>query len=128
MLFGEDDYFEDKFDLSLDPLRERGPEVLNCEDVPGMASATLVEIRRFFGGALKEQQIRRATDLFKAFGDDWPKRLRNGLVSATFQATLGEGHSKRRRKVTLDPPNFAKFDRDDEDADIIEQWLRRRGF
>ena len=68
MLFGNSNYFAERFELSLDPLRERGPEVLACEDVPGMNSATLVEIRRFLGGEAKERQINQATDLFKASG------------------------------------------------------------
>lgn len=127
MLFGDSNYFAERFELSLDPLRERGPEVLACEDVPGMNSATLVEIRRFLGGEAKERQINQATDLFKASGDRWQQRLGFGkLVGATFEVTLGDGHAERTRKVTISPPNFAKYDRDDDDAEIIEKWLRRR--
>jgi hypothetical protein len=127
MLFGDANYFSQPFKLSLDPLRERGPEVLACEDIPGMTAATLVEIRRFLGGAAKERQINQATDLFKAFGDRWQQRLGFGkLVGATFDVTLGEGPTERTRKVTVNPPNYAKYDRDDDDADIIEMWLRRR--
>ena len=40
MLFGDANYFSQPFKLSLDPLRERGPEVLACEDIPGMTAAT----------------------------------------------------------------------------------------
>lgn len=127
MLFGDANYFAQPFKLSLDPLRKRGPEVLVCEDIPGMVSATLVEIRRVLGGPAKERQINQATDLFKAFGDRWQRRLGFGkLVGATFDVMLGEGPAKRTRKVTISPPNYAKYDRDDDDADIIELWLRRR--
>jgi hypothetical protein len=127
--FGDPKYFNSDFDLTLDPLYERGPEVLLCEDVPGMASAVLVETKRAIGGAARERVINQATDLFKAFGADWQKRLSFGaLVSATFEVTLGEGRSKRKRRVTIVPPRDAKFDRDDDDAEVIEHWLKRRGF
>jgi hypothetical protein len=127
MLFGSPRYFAERFELSLEPLRERGPEVLACEDVAGMNSVTLIEVRRFLGGEAKERQINQATDLFKAFGDRWPQRLGFGkLVGATFEVTLGQGQAARTRKVAISPPNFAKYDRDDDDADIIEMWLRRR--
>ena len=34
---------------------------------------------------------------------------------------------KRPRSVTIRPSNIAHYTRDD-DAELIEQWLRRRGF
>ena len=67
--------------------------------------------------------------MFKAFGDQWQRRLGFGnLVGATFEVSLGDGKAERTRKVTVSPPNVAKYDRDDDDADIIEMWLRRREF
>ena len=128
VLFGDSTYFDTPFNITLAPLSERGPEVLNCEDVPGMASVKLVEICRVIGGAYRQRQINQATDLFAAIGDDWHTRLRSSmLASVKFEVRLGEGPAKRCRKVTLAKPNYAKFDRDDE-AEIIELWLRRRGF
>jgi hypothetical protein len=50
------------------------------------------------------------------------------LIGATFEVKLGPSTAERTRKVTISPPNFAKHDRDDDDADVIERWLRRRGF
>lgn len=126
-LFGNAEYFATPFKLTLDPLRAHGPELLRCEDVSGMTDVKLVEIRRFIGGPAKERQINQATDLFQAFGDRWRQKLSFGTLSgATFEVTLGEGRVARRRKVALSPPNFAKYDRD-EDAEVIEAWLRSRG-
>jgi hypothetical protein len=128
ILFGSAAYFEAPFNITLEPLFQKGPEVLNCEDVPGMASVKLVEICRSLGGAYKERHIAQATDLFGAMGDKWPSRLNSRyLTSAKFEVRLGEGSGQRPRKVTLAKPNHAKFDRDDEEAEIIEAWLRRRG-
>jgi hypothetical protein len=128
LLFGDRKYFQAPFPFSLDPLRQRGPDALLCEDVPEMNSAKLVEVRRYFGGSFKERQIHVASDLFGVYGDAWPKRLSFGtLDSATFEISLGEGRSKRRRRITVGK-DYAKFDRDDDDADIIELWLRKRRF
>jgi hypothetical protein len=129
ILFGSAGYFDAPFSITLEPVFQKGPEVLNCEDVPGMASAKLVEICRSLGGAYKERQIAQATDLFGAMRDKWRSRLNSRhLTSVKFEVRLGEGSGQRPRKVTLAKPNHAKFDRDDEEAEIIETWLRRRGF
>lgn len=128
MLFGDDEYFSVQFGLSLQPLLDHGPEILACDDVPGMQSVKLVEVRRNRGGPYKYREISQATDLFGVFGDSWRERLTFGKLSgATFEVTLGEGKAQRGRKVAIVPPNLAKYDRD-EDADVIETWLKRRGF
>jgi hypothetical protein len=128
VVFQDPNYFRSGFDLSLQPLRDFGPGALQCEDVPGMTSVVLVEVKRLIGGPHKERLINQAVDLFKAFGADWYKRLGFGrLVSATFEVRLGEGGAKRKRRVTIVPPREAKFDRDDDDAETIERWLMRRG-
>jgi hypothetical protein len=129
MLFGSESYFARRMEFSLEPLREFGPEAMTSADVPGLNGATLIEVRRFIGGETKERQIHQATDLFRAFGEHWKRRLGFGkLVGATFEVKLGPRSAERVRKVTISPPNFAKYDRDDDDADVIERWLRRRGF
>jgi hypothetical protein len=129
VLFGSAEYFNNPFNITLDPLFKLGPEVLACDDVPGMASVKLIEICRSFGGAYKQRQITQATDLFAAMGDKWPSRLNSrNLTSVKFEVRLGDGMGQRPRKVTLAKPNHAKFDRDDEEAEVIEAWLKRRGF
>jgi hypothetical protein len=127
ILFGSDTYFRTQFRMTLDLLKERGPALLACQDVDGMQSVKLVEVRRWFGGEYKDRQIQQATDVFGALGDKWKERLGSGkLIGATFEVTIGEGKSARTRKVSISPPDVAKYDRDD-DAEIIETWLRRRG-
>ncbi len=126
-LFGDREYFAKPYAWSLDPLLEYGPAILACNDVPGMNYVKLVEVRRYLGGQYKNREISRATDIFGVLGADWQKRLKSGKLSgATFEVTIGEGQTKRRRKVSITPKNLAKYDRD-EDAAIIEAWLKRRG-
>jgi len=128
LLFGSPAYFNERFELSLDPLRERGPEVLNCDDVPGLSRVVLIEARRNLGGETKHRKTDQSTDLFRTFGSNWSRILNSGqLVSAKFEVTLGEGKSARTRKVTINPKNIAKYERDDDDTEIIEMWLKRRG-
>jgi hypothetical protein len=128
-LFGSPSYFAERSDHSLVPLIRSGPEALACEDIPGMNMAKLVEVRRFIGGETKERVVHQSTDLFRTFGEDWHRRLSFGeLTGATFEVSLGDATSPRRRRVSLIFPNLAKYDRDDDDARTIELWLRRRGF
>lgn len=126
MLFGHRDYFDAPFCFSLDPLLEDGPAVTACEDVPGLSEIRLVEVRRWRGGRYKSRDILQATDLFKDWGSDWERRLNAGrLVSVTFEVAF-EGDGRKRRKVTIAHQSFAKYERD-EDADLIETWLKLRG-
>jgi hypothetical protein len=128
MLFGSETYFAKRFSLDLDPLRERGPDLLVVEDLPELAQVKLVEVRRSFGGETKARTIDQSTDLFRTYGDRWQHRLCIGkLVGATFALTLGEGRAKRVRRVAIEPLGVAKYDRDDADSDAIELWLRRCG-
>lgn len=127
-LFGSSAYFSQRFELTLEPLKELGPEILACDDVPEIKGVTLVEVKRNFGGETKHRATDHSTDLFKTFGTDWAKRLRVGrLVSATFEVTLGEGRATRKRKVAINPANVTKYERDDDDTEIIETWLKQRG-
>jgi hypothetical protein len=127
-LFGSETYFAKAFALDLDPVREHGPDLLAVDDIPDLTQARLVEVRRFFGGETKATSIHRSTDLFRTFGDRWRSMLSMGtLVGATFALTIGEGRTKRVRKVAIELPDVAKYDRDDADADVIELWLRHRG-
>lgn len=89
-----------------------------------MASPACVWWNSAAGGRARE--IRKSEDLFKAFGDNWQKRLNGGQYThATFRFAF-EG-SKRERSVTIRPANIARYERQ-EDEHLIEAWLRARGF
>ena len=126
VLFGDESYFDLSERFTLDPLREVGPGCLQCEDIEGMAKVRLAEIGRYWAGAEPRTEIHRASDLFKALGERWSDQLKSGsLTHATFKVTF-EG-SKRERTVTIRPANIARYERDS-DTDLIDAWLKVRGF
>ena len=68
----------------------------------------------------------QSENLFKAYGEDWAKRLHGGfLTHATFKFAF-DG-TKRERAVTIRPANIARYERE-EDEEVIEAWLKARGF
>lgn len=126
LAFGDEEYFPPADKFSLDPLVDDGAKALLCEDVEGIEAVRLVEYRRFWGGAYAETEVRKASDVFAALagrGHDLGERGR--LVGAVFKIKF-TGSSKER-SVTLRPPSNAKYERD-EDSELIDGWLARRGF
>jgi hypothetical protein len=126
VLLGDENYFDPSERFTLDPLREVGAASLACEDIEGIAQVRLVAIGKYRGGSQREIEILKADDLFKAFGEKWSERLAGGgLTHADFKVAF-EG-SKRERKVTIRPASIARYERDS-DTDVIDAWLKARGF
>lgn len=126
VLFGSETYFDLSERYSLDPLREFGPEAMAHEDIDGIAGVRFVEFGRRWPGKVPETELRKSEDLFKVYGEDWQKRLRGGfLTHAKFKFAF-KG-TKRERAVTIRPANIAKYERE-EDEEVIEAWLKARGF
>ena len=120
-MFGNEEYFPPADKFSLDPLIDDGAKSLLCEDVDG-----LVEYRRYWGGAYKEIEIRKATDIFAALTARQQELGSKGrLVGATFKVKFTD--SPKERSVTIRPPGNAKYERN-EDSERIEVWLANRGF
>jgi hypothetical protein len=126
VLFGRDDHFDASERFTLAPLILKGKEALVHETSPEIKSIRLIEIERYWGGAAREKEVRKATDLFLAWGDDWKKRLGGGnLDRAVFRVTFqGE---RKERTVTILPKSIARYDRD-ADSDILDNWLKTQGF
>jgi hypothetical protein len=86
----------------------------------------LVEYRRYWGGAYKEVEIRRASDIFAGLADRGQELGSRGrLVSAAFKVRFTG--SAKERGVTIRPPGNARYERN-EDSELIEVWLAKRGF
>ena len=86
----------------------------------------LKEIQYLWGGAQREIEIRKADDIFAALeagGRSLPFRAR--IIGASFQVKFTD--AKNPRTVTIRPSNIAQYTRDS-DADVVEDWLQRRGF
>ena len=72
LVFGDAEYFPPADKFSLDPLIEDGAKSLLCEDVEGLEKIRLVEYRRYWGGAYKEIEIRKASDISAALAARQP--------------------------------------------------------
>jgi hypothetical protein len=126
LVFGDENYFPQTDKFSLDPLIEDSAKSLWCEDVEGLEQVRLVEHRRYWGGAYKEIEIRRSSDIFAALaarGQEFGSKGR--LVGASFKVKFSD--SPKERSVTIRPPGNAKYERN-EDSELIEVWLAKRGF
>lgn len=125
-LFGSEDYFDRSERYTLDPLRELGPDSMAHGDVEGIAGVRFVEFGRRWPGKISEMEIRKCEDLFKSFDENWEKRLTGGsFTHATFKFAFKD--SKKERSVTIRPANIARYERDS-DEEVIEAWLKARGF
>ena len=126
LVFGDEKYFPPTEKFSLDPLIEDGATSLLCEDVEGLEEIRLVEYRRYWGGAYKEIEIRKASDIFAglaARGQELGSKGR--LVGAAFKVKFTD--SPKERSLTIRPPGNARYERN-EDSELIEVWLANRGF
>lgn len=125
-LFRNEDHFPPAAKFTLDPLAEDGADALNVEDIDGISAVRLVECRRYWGGAFKEVETRKAENIFAALAArDAPGLSGGRLVGATFKIRF-EG-SEKERSVTIRPPGIARYERN-EDSELVERWLRNRGF
>jgi hypothetical protein len=125
-LFGNEGHFPPSERFTLTPLVERGADALLCEDVEGLEQVRLVEFRRYWGGAQKEMEIRRASDLFAALTARGHRLTPGGhLVAAVLKVKFAD--SPKERSVTIKLPSNARYERN-EDGTLIERWLHLRGF
>jgi len=125
-LFGDPNRFVFAEKYTLDPLKLDGPAALQCRDVEGIESIRLREVEYSWEGAFEHTETHRAEDLFKALaivGREVEQKPQ--LRKAVFKIKLdGE---KRPRSVTIRAGNKAGYNRGEE-AMVIEDWLRARGF
>ena len=67
------------------------PKSLLCEDVDGLEEIRLVEYRRYWGGAFKEIEVRKASDIFAALAAREQELGSKGrLVGAVFKVKFTE--------------------------------------
>lgn len=125
-VFGDEARFLPADRFTLQPLIADGPASLNVDDVDGIANVRLVEYRHYWSGAHRETETRRAEDIFAALAARHVTTLpgRN-LSSATFKIAFE--NADKERSVTIRPPGIARYERND-DSELIDQWLRKRGF
>ena len=125
-VFGNEDFFPGTGKYTLEPLRRDGAVSIVCTDVDGMDWVRLREVQFLMGGAEREIEIRKANDLFAALegrGQSMPARA--PILRASFHVKFTD--AKSPRIVTIRPSNIAQYTRDS-DADVVEDWLQKRGF
>ena len=126
ILFGDEGYFPQTPKFTLEPLVEQGAAALNCADIDGMDDVKLVEYHQYWGGAHKESEVRRATDIFAAMEKRGSGNfLTRTPTAATFKVIFSG--SPKERRVVIRTPASARYERN-EDCEIVERWLRERGF
>jgi hypothetical protein len=116
--------FAEKY--TLDPLKKAGQPSLNCRDIEGIESVRLREIEYGWDGAFDHVEMHRAEDLFKALVIlNRVVEKESHIRKAVFKIKLdGE---KKPRTVTIKAGNKSGYNRGEE-ATMIEDWLRARGF
>ena len=125
-VFGNEDFFPGTGKYTLEPLRRDGAVSVVCTDVDGMDWVRLKEVQFLRGGTEREIEIRKAKDLFAALeetGRSMPARA--PILRASFHVKFTD--AKSPRIVTIRPSNIAQYTRDS-DADVVEDWLQKRGF
>ena len=111
---------------SLEPLRTQREDSLRCRDVDGIAAVRVTEVELDYGGENNHIRIEKAKDIFKALaaapaGAESEPLYRKAVFSLTLE---GE---KRPRAVSVRAGNTAAYRRGEEAA-VIENWMRARGF
>jgi hypothetical protein len=125
-MFGAVDAFPNIEKYTLEPLRELGEDCLAAPDIDGIEYIKLTEIEFHYRGHLKDIVIRKADDVFAVFAahnEVFPTAPK--IMRAVFQIKFSDARTPR--SVVIKLPNIAQFTRDD-DAVLVEQWLRVRGF
>jgi hypothetical protein len=125
-LFGHVDFFPAGVGrYTLDPIRE-GRRCLVCADIPGLRQVRLTELRMYRGGMCRHARTEQADDVFLALECAREEIPRDALLAAAkFQIVFAD--SPKPRSVTIRHGNVAQYTRD-EDAAIVESFLRSRGF
>ena len=125
-VFGDEDFFPRAGKYTLDPIRRDGAASVVCTDVDGIDWVRLKEVQILWGGAEQEIEIRKANDLFAALeGRGRSIPVTAPILRASFLVMFTD--SKTPRTVTIRPSNIAQYSRDS-DADVVEDWLTKRGF
>lgn len=126
-IFGRREMFPpdpDRYDL--EPLRVLGRRSMVCTDVAGLASVRLSELSLYVGGPYHRRKVEKADDVLLALEAAGETIAPDALLSsATFDVRFTDG--RKPRPVTIRHGNTASYTRDT-DAELIEDFLRRRGF
>ena len=127
--FDDADYFQ--FDAcnkyTLQPLIDHREVALAHWGIPGIEKISLREIQIRHEGNENHIETQHADDIFAAFEKKrrqlfYEKNIT--IVKAKFMILFSD---RRKRVVTIEPPNIAFYDRES-DHELVHDWLMERGF
>jgi hypothetical protein len=125
-LFGDENRFVFSPKYTLEPLKAQGKDALRCRDIHGMEWARLREIQYVWDAIHGHVETQKADDLFEAFAVRGISVEKDPELSkAVFSVKLAA--ERKPRAVAVRPSNVAEYGRGEE-ALLIEEWLRARGF
>ena len=138
LVFGNRSLFQEEPLYTLEPLRQKGRQVLEGRAF-GIGSIALVELHTTVDENTNDVRIRRADDVFTAYhkevwlngeSDEPPENdgslLPEGEPLALAKFSLQFEGSKRKRLVSIEVPNRAKYTQD-KDGVRVTDWLRESG-
>lgn len=124
-LGGDSEVFDQRVVVDLEPIRRHGRVCLWCDDVPGLTRVTLCGISTLLLPGLRYSRQERASDLFAAWDQSHSSPPLWGLAQQVEMEFLFSD-SSQPRKATLHHGARLRLTRDD-DADLIQRFLRQRG-
>jgi hypothetical protein len=131
-LRGDTDYFSERKNFVLDPLRTDIEFALDPEGLPDISKIILKEIEIGYGGEFDDRYIRKSDDIVLSAAQRAKDGKLNSVVPekgqlrrATFEIQFA--NSKKPRKVYLRPPDELRVGRHG-DLKAVHAWLNERNF
>ena len=124
VFYGDREFFSGEDVFTLEPLMKDGEKTLECKEIAGMESVTLVQCKFATAkGEIAAIHGDLAIQIIKGFKLELLENAK--IISAKFRVRFMD--SKAERMVTIKAGNLAEFKYDD-DGRKIEEWLTKRGF
>jgi hypothetical protein len=124
VFYGDREYFSGDDVFTLEPLMKDGEAALECKEITGMESVTLVQCKFATAkGEIAAIHGELAIQVIKGFKLELLENAK--IISARFRVKFTD--SKTERMVKIKAGNLAEFKYDD-DGRKIEEWLTKRGF
>ncbi len=124
VFYGDREFFSGADVFTLEPLMKDGKKALECKEIAGMESVTLVQCKFSTSkGEIAAIHGELAIQVIKGFKLELLENAK--IISGKFRVRFTD--SKAERMVTIKAGNLAEFKYDD-DGRKIEEWLTKRGF
>lgn len=123
--FDSKDYFAKEEVYRFEPLYEDPDKVLDCEDVEGIDSVRLVELKYSGNRGFKEVVTRRSSDILAMYKErKEPQKLPNAenIHRVSFEVVFS-GNDKKPRPVKITSRSTIQIARDC-DHRVVHAWLR----